>query len=162
MQIIFKHTWIFFIITMFINTIIIRNRSKQYIAINPELKDGYDKLFKYFLIFGNIPWIIMGIGDLTGLTKNTFDFFNPKLLNPVVLIFHGSIFILWILGSYWIFFNNGDEFLAKHPGFFNFGEPSKSDNINKNKIKFIWVLMIIGGVFGEIMMWSWDIPTIKF
>lgn len=162
MEILFRHSWILFIAVMFINAFIIRIRAKQYIDINPELKEGYGKMFKNFLIYGNIPWIIMGIGDTTGLTNNTFEFFSPRQLNPIVLTFHATVIVLWILGSYWIYFNNGAEFLAKHPGFFNFGEQSKTDNLNKNKVRFFWALMMLGGIAGEIMMWNMNIVTPTF
>jgi len=139
-----------------------RKRAKPYIEQNAELKDGYDKLFKNFLLFGNIPWIIVGIGDVTEQTKSIFDFLNPGQFNLIVLIFHVAIIVIWVLGSYWIFLNNGAEFLSKHPGFFNFGEPSNSDLINKNKVKFIWTLSILGGIVGEIMMWKMSMPVKKF
>jgi len=142
---------------MFANAFIIKSRAKRYINRNPNLKEGYEKLFKKFLIYGNIPWLIMGIGDLTGLTKSIFDFFTPQQLNPIVVAFHASVILLWIIGSYWIYFNKGAEFLAQHPGFFNFSEPSKTDNLNKNKVRFFWALMMIGGVISERTMWSWDI-----
>lgn len=162
MEIIFKHGWILFIVVMIVNAFIMRSRSQAYVDINPDLKVGYDKLFKNFLIFGNIPWLIMGIGDIAGLTKGMFDFFSPRQLNPIVLTFHACVIVLWILGSYWIYIKDGAEFLAKHPGFFNSGEPSKTDRLNKNKVKFIWTLGMLGGISGEIMMWNMDIPTTPF
>lgn len=162
MEIIFKHGWILFIIQVIVNAFIMRRRSQAYIEINPDLKVGYDKLFKNFLIFGNIPWLIMGIGDITGLTEGMFDFFNPRQLNPIVLIFHACLLVLWMLGSYWIYVKDGAEFLAKHSGFFNSYEASKTSSLNKNNVKLTWTLLMLGSIIGEIIMWNMDIPTISF
>ena len=161
MEIIFEHFWLVFIIVIFVNAFIMRKRADSYIEINPELKSGYDKLFKNFLIFANIPWLIMGIGDLTGFTNGVFEFLMPRQLNPIVLIFHASIITLWGLGSYWIYIKDGAEFLAKHPGFLNTGEPSKTDKVNKNTVKFMWTLIVLGGIIGEILMWNMNGTTTR-
>jgi hypothetical protein len=100
MEIIFKQAWILLMAVTIANALTLKFRSKKYIAQNPALEEGYKKIFKGFIIFGNIPWIIVAFGNLTGLTNSIFDFFNPGALNPVVLIFHASIIVLWVL-SVW-------------------------------------------------------------
>lgn len=162
MDMIFKYAWVLFIVVNFINAFIMRRRVNPYIELNPELKEGYDKLFKNFLIYGNIIWIIVAIGDLTGQTKSIFDFLSPAQFNPIVLLFHVAVIVLWIVGSYWVFLNNGAEFLVKHPGFFNNGVPGNSNPLNKNTVKLFWTLIIVGGIVGEIMMWKTSIPIKKF
>ncbi len=62
MEIVFKHTWIMFIAVTIANGLILKFRSKKYIAEKPELKEGYDKYFRGWLLYGNIPWVIMAIG----------------------------------------------------------------------------------------------------
>ena len=62
MEIIFKHGWVLFIVVTFINAFIMLRRTKSSVELNPDLKEGYNKLFKFFLIYMNIPWLIMGIG----------------------------------------------------------------------------------------------------
>lgn len=161
MDIMSKHTWMLFILVTFINAFIMRIRVKAHIELNPELKDGYNKLFKNFLIYGNILWIIAGIGEITGKTKSIFDFLCPGQFNPIVLLFHITVIALGIFGSYWIFLKNGGEFLSKHSNFFNYREPSKSVQLNNNKVKLFWTLGIIGSVVGEIMMWKTSMPVKK-
>ena len=96
MSAIFNHFWIMFIVVTVANGLIWKSRSKKYIAENPELQEGYDSLIKGWFIFGNIPWIIMGIGMLTGMTKNIFEFSNPRQMNPIVIVFINKI-------TYWLF-----------------------------------------------------------
>ena len=116
MEIIFKHFWATFIVLMIVNAAILKYRTRTYVAEKPELKKGYDQFIKGMLFYGNIPWVIMGIGALTGMTNNGFEYATPRQMNPIVLIFHASLVILWILSVWWIYFRGGAEFIEKHPG----------------------------------------------
>lgn len=159
MDFIFRYAWVIFIAVMIINGIIFKTRSNKYIADNPELKDGYNKLIKGLLIYGNIPWVIMAIGDLTGITHGIWDYFNPKSMNPMVLIFHFSIIIIWIRGSIWIYLKDGATFLAKHPGLITFNGPGFNKEITSPVvIKIFWALALAGGIAGMTMMWL-NTPT---
>jgi len=157
MPAIFNHFWIMFIIVTVANGLIWKSKSKKYIAENPELQEGYDSLIKGWLIYGNIPWIIMGIGMITGLTKSMDEFFNPRLGNPIVIVFFLAIIVEWILGSRWIFFQGGAEKLVKHPGMFTQTEKG-NEKFELMKIKLLWIAGMIGGIFGLYMMWKMNIP----
>ena len=94
----------------------------------------------------------MAIGDLSGMTYDIFEFFFPGDMNPIVLIFHASIIFLWILSGWWIYFKNGAEFLERHPGLLRtsgFGE-----NITAKQLKIIFPFVILGGIFGMVLMWT--------
>ncbi len=159
MELLIKHFGIIFIIGTIFNGLILKFRSQEYIKENPDLIDGYKKYFYGIITFGNIPWVIMGIGILTGLTDNIFKFFNPRSLNPIVLAFHGSIVFLWILGAYWIYKKQGAEFIVSHPGLFHLSGTSPK-NITTKQVKSFYPLFILGGVAAMIMMWSGFIPEI--
>lgn len=147
----FKHAWAFFFIITSLNAFKFRNNAAEQIRNDPELAAGYEFLFKYSLIIGNLPWLIMAFGDLSGLTNYIFDFFFPALLNPVVLAFHAVVISSCIAGSYWMFFKDGAAFLMKHPGFLNFETPPGKQT--KIKIMLIWTLMMAGTVAAELFMW---------
>ncbi|OYT15639.1 MAG: hypothetical protein B7C24_11990 [Bacteroidetes bacterium 4572_77] len=151
-----------FIAVTIANGLILKYRSKKYIAQNPELEEGYDKYFKGWMIYGNIPWIIMMIGNLSGTTQNTFEYFNPKALNPMVLVFHFSIIILWILSARWIYFKNGAEFIENHPGLLQKSSFSGNTNVTAKQIKLFFPLLLLGGIVGMGMMWFMDFPTPHF
>ena len=162
MEIIFKHTWIMFIAVTIANGLILKYRSKKYTAEKPELEDGYDKYFKGWLFYGNIPWVIMMIGNLSGMTQNTFEYFNPKAMNAIVLVFHFSIILLWVLSVRWIYFKNGAEFIETHPGLIQKSSLSGNTNVTAKQIKLFFPLMLLGGIAGMIMMWIMDFPTPQF
>ncbi|UAY50940.1 hypothetical protein [Ferruginibacter albus] len=145
LELIFKQTWIIFIMVTIANALTLKSKSKSYIAANPELEEGYEKLFKGIIFYGNIPWVIIGIGNLSGLTKSVFDFFAPRQMNPIVLIFHFSIVLLWTLSIKWIYFQNGAEFLERHPGLLKFQ--------TAKQIKLFFPLMLLGGIIAMIVMW---------
>ena len=87
MPALFNHFWVMFIVVTIANGLIWRSKSKKYVAEKPERREGYDKLIKAWLIYGNIPWAIMGIGMLTGMTKSLNEFFNPIQMNSIVIVF---------------------------------------------------------------------------
>ncbi|MBN2436833.1 MAG: hypothetical protein JXK07_16350 [Spirochaetes bacterium] len=163
MKIVFENFWLFFIIAASITGINFKIKSKKYIKDNPELKSGYNKMFTGWMVFGNIPWIIVGIGSIGNYTKNIFDYFNPKNLNPFVLIFYISIIFIWVLSVYWIYFKNGAEFIEKHPGLFikrGFGD--NLDKVTAKQIKILLGLGLLGGIIGLIMIWIIDFPLPVF
>lgn len=162
MDILFKHGWVMFISVTIANGLIFKYNAKKYIAENPTLAPGYQNFFKGWLVFGNIPWVILMIGNLSGMTHHTFDFFNPRAMNPIVLIFHFSIILLWILSVRWIYFKNGAEFFETHPGLLQrsgFGENKK---VTARQIKIFFPLFLLGGIAGMIMMWVMEVPIENF
>lgn len=145
----FKHAWILFIAIAVINELRIRKKAKSFIEAHPDSEEEYYKFWWKYLILENIPWLIIAIGDITGMTENVFEFFFPRLLNPIVLLFHFNIIVLWIISIYWVYFDNGAEFLATFPNRFNSGQP----NGKINNIKIFFALMLIFGITAEIFMW---------
>lgn len=156
MELIFKYAWIFLIAVTVLNGFVLKYRSKKYIQENPELESGYDRFFKGWLIYGNIPWIIIMIGNLSGLTESIFEYFNPKAMNPMVLTFHLSIVILWILSIRWIYFRDGAEFIEKHPGLLRISGLKGVSDTSAKQVKLFFPLMLLGGIIGLILMWTME------
>jgi hypothetical protein len=157
MSAIVQHFWIVFILGIVANGLTWKWRSKKYIAENPGLQEGYDRLIKGYLIFGNIPWVIMGIGLVTGMTKSMSDFFNPGQLNPIVIAFLLVLIVEWMLGIYWIFFNGGAETLVKHPGLFT-SSAKGNEKFETMKVKLLWIVAILGGLLGiAVMIWKMNV-----
>lgn len=145
---IFDNAWILFIVVTVFNAFYLKARSQKIIAKQPDLQEGYDQLFKAYLIYLNIPWVVMGIGVLFGGVPSVFSFFRPRDGNIFVLAFHASIVILWVLSIWWLYFNAGAEFLVKYPGVFN------QDIQSPTLLKVYFGLALAGGVMGMIFMWS--------
>jgi len=132
--------WLLFIVVSFINAVIFQLRAKEQTRRKPELADGYRKIIRGFLTWANLPWMIMGVGIMIGGVPGIFAYFRPADGNPYVAAFYGSLFLIWMLGTYWIFVRNGAEMLVSHPGLFNrdFSSPAA--------VKLIWLLMVAGGI----------------
>ncbi|XOV66311.1 MAG: hypothetical protein ACFHU9_11795 [Fluviicola sp.] len=137
-------------------------RSKKFIEQDPELRAGYKKLFRGIILYGNIPWVIMGFGIVTGLADSLVDFFNPKSMSFIVLAFHLSIIVLWVIGFWWIYFKKGAEFIEKHPGLFEVRGFGTKGYVTAKQVKIFYPLMIAGGIAGMVMMWNTDFPTPPF
>ncbi len=162
MEIIFKHTWIMFIIFTVANGLIFKYRSKKYIAQNPDLREGYDKFYNGIMVYGNVPWVIMMIGNLTGVTHNTFEYFSPRDMNPMVLLFHFVILVLWIMAVRWIYFKDGAEFIEAHPGMIQRSGFGGTADVTAKQIKIFFPLILLGSIAGMAMMWIVDFPTPQF
>jgi len=158
MEIFFKHAWVMFIAVTCVNGLLLKNASQRHIAKNPALAAGYNKYIKGWFLYGNIPWLIMMVGSISGQTQSLFEYLSPRQLNPVVLVFHLSIVALWGLGIRWIYFKQGAEFLEQHPGLIRKSSLSGNTTITASQIKRFFPLTILGGLVGMIMMWVIDLP----
>jgi len=162
MEFVFKHIWLLFMISVVANALILKYRAGKYIAQKPELKEGYDKLFKGILIYGNIPWVIMMIGNLSGKTRFVFEYFQPREMNPIVLVFHFSIVVIWILSIWWIYFQDGANFIETHPGLFKKKGFGGNTDLTAKEVKLFFPLALLGGVGGIVAMWVVDFPKLPF
>jgi hypothetical protein len=137
-----KHEWTLFVIVMIVNALIMRIRSRRYIAADPSLQEGYRKLFWGTLIWGNIPWIIMGIGLETRFVPSMDNFLHPLEGNPFVVGFFASCYLIFALGTYWIFVRGGAEMIICHPGqfFWNY------DFQSTGEVKAVWCFFLAAGI----------------
>jgi hypothetical protein len=148
-----KFFWLMCIFAMAINAGILYQRSKKHTNKQPELAEGYRSIIRGSLTWGNLPWIVMGIGCTIGGVPSVFHYFRPQDGNPFVLAFFASVFLIWILGTHWIFFRNGAEMIVQHPGILNINLGGATS------VKVLWVLCVLGGVTAVIMMFAEAIPT---
>ncbi|WP_163714516.1 hypothetical protein [Mangrovibacterium lignilyticum] len=161
MDFIFKYPWVVFIAMNVFNGIVFKVRSQKYITANPDLRDGYNKLITGWLFYGNIPWVIMAVGDLSGMTNGIWEYLHPRSMNPAVLVLHGSIIGIWILGSNWIYRRDGAAFLARHPGLIRLQGPGLNNVMTSAKaIKIVWTIVLAGGIAGMALVWFWNAPPV--
>ena len=114
-----RHFWLLAIVVTCANGWIWWRGAQPRIAAQPELRPGYRRLIRGWLIYGNIPWIVMGIGVLSGNVAGAFGYFSPQK-GPFVLTWYASVVLIWILCGAWLFFMRGAEQLVAHPGLLNF------------------------------------------
>ncbi len=159
-EIITNNFWIVLIVVTCANAVYFKKRSQANIDADSSLSEGYSKLFKGYLIWMNIPWVVMGVGCTVGGVPSVWHYFNPQDGNPYVLAWFGSVFLLWILGTYWVFLKGGAETLVRHPGIIKFNSPLGSKDITSPlMIKLLWCVCLLGGIFGVVFMWIQTTPT---
>src|SRR5262245_50808865 len=140
-----RHTWLLFMAVMCANAAVWWIRARPHIARRPELEEGYRSLIRGWLVYGNIPWVVMGAGILFGGVPTIVHYFDPRN-GPFVIAFYFSAIVLWILTAYWVFLRGGAEALIRHPGLLDL--PSQDPRI----VKLLVALSLAGGVAGLTMM----------
>jgi hypothetical protein len=162
-RIVSRYFWFIAIVVTGINVLVFMLRAKRYIKENPQLKEGYVALFRGYLLWLNIPWVVMGIGCTIGGVPSVWHYFRPRDGNPYVLAWFGSVFLLWVLGTFWLFDRGGAETLASHPGAIELKTGFRHTDIaNPTTIKIVWLLALAGGVAGVAFMWIMDVPIPNF
>lgn len=156
-NIVFKYLWIGFIAVTLLNGLIIFIRSKTYTKNNKELEEGYKKIIFYLITLGNLPWLIMGLGIVSGYTNTIFDYFRPRDLNNIVLVFHIVTLLLMLATFNWVFFRGGAEFLEQYKLF-----DASNDNRSAKEIKVRFALSTAGGIIAMIALWFIDFPVMYF
>jgi hypothetical protein len=142
-----RYVWLFMLLGVALSTGYLWFRARNRIAKNPDLKEGYNRLFKGFFISMSIPWLVMGIGIILGGVSSFVDFSQPKGGNPFVLGFWLTVFLLLMLGVWWVYFREGAEFLAKHPG--GLGAEITSPIL----VKLYFGVMCIVGIVVLVTLW---------
>jgi hypothetical protein len=152
MDIIFEQAWIVFVVVTCINGYIFWQRAQKYIKADPTQYEDYKNLLRGYLIYLNIPWVVMGIGVVLGFVDGMFDYMQPRQGNLYVWLWHGTVVGLWGLAILWIYFRGGAEFLAAHPVLFERGMAGSAPSAMM--IKLFTALTVAAGVFAMIMMWG--------
>jgi hypothetical protein len=144
-----KYFWLLAIGATCFNAYILKVRSQKYIQADPSLEDDYDKLFRGYIVYLNIPWVVMGIGIMFGNIPTVFDFLSAgRSSNIFIMLFWGSIILLWGLLFIWTYFLGCAEFLIAHPGLLR-------GNIKSPLlIKFYVATSVVGGIYLLYFLWN--------
>jgi len=137
------HLWLMFVVVTFLNAAIWWFRGRAEIAKNPDLKWGYRRLIPRFLIFWNIPLLILGA---------SLELPAP-FRAPFLIAFAISIVVLQIASAYWVFFCGGAEQLAAHPGFLKqMGDPRDPWTIKMvTLVTFLGILVMVISFFAFVI-----------
>ena len=147
----FRHVWLLPIAVTCANGAVWWRRGKEEMVRHPELEEGYRSLVRGWLVFGNIPWVVMGAGILFGGVPRAFTYLSPGG-GPYVMAWYATVVAVWIATAYWVFLRGGAEALIRHPGLLRLPveEPWA--------VKAFVGLALIGGVAGLASMIFGDAP----
>ncbi len=104
------------------------------------------------MIWGNLPWVFMGLGCEVGGVPTVFYYFRPRDGNPFVIAFFASPAVIWALGTYWLFARGGAEMMIRHPGLLNVSFQSPA------LLKLFWCVCLAGGIVAAVAMFVSDAP----
>ncbi len=147
-----RYFWAAAIVMTAVNVAILKVRSTRYIQEDPERAEGYAVLFRGYLIWMSLPWVVMGIGCTFGGVRTVWRYLRPQDGDPYVLAWFASVFAVWIVVTCWLLFRGGAEMLIRHPGVLNV------KTSNPTVVKLFWFVCLAGGVAGVIIMWTLNIP----
>jgi hypothetical protein len=68
-----------------------------------------ESYLKRFAIGANVPWVVMGIGQVSGYTPTVWYYFRPQDGNPFVIAWLAVILLTTSLYSYWVLFAGGAQ-----------------------------------------------------
>jgi hypothetical protein len=147
-----RHFWLLFVAVTCVNGVIWWRRAQKQIEGNPQLEAGYRRLIRGWIIYGNLPWLVMGAGVTVGGVPTVVHFINLRN-GPWVVAWFVTVVMLWALTIIWLFFRRGAEQLIEYPGMLNL--PSRNPWV----IKAYFLLCLAGGIVGLCAMIFNDIPA---
>lgn len=156
MDAVFRHFWVMALGSTLLNAAIWWWNGRQYRASNPALAAGYRSLTRGFVVWGSLPWLVMGAGAVLGGTR-VFDYFDPSSGNPWILAWHASVVSIWALLAYWTFLRGGAELIARHPGLL-MGGLGTSMATPAWAVKALVAICIGSGVVAMLMMFLVGFP----
>ena len=145
--------WVLCIAVTFFNAATAWLNAKRRIESRPELRKGYRTLTRALATWGNLPWLVMGFGCTYGRVPSVFSFFRPRDGNPYVLVFFCAVFLVWVVGTYWLMFRGGAQMLVDHPGFLSIEAKSP------RAVMAIWFVCILGGAVAVVWMFFGNFPV---
>jgi hypothetical protein len=151
-QLFLRHFWLIAIAATIVNALILWVRSRRHVHRDQALESGYRTLFWGLLIWGNLPWVIMGLGVLVGGVPTVLHYLRPRDGNPYVLAFYASGVLIGTLASYWLLARGGAEMIARHPGIL------RVDIENPAWVKLLWCLCLGTATVAMLMMFIINVP----
>src|SRR5207249_7283843 len=99
MEVIVRHFWLAFVVVTIVNGRYWWAGVQGRIRAQPELGPGYHRLYRGYLFWCNVPWLLMGVGILSGQVRWMFDFLQPRSGNAYVLAWWWTMATLLALGT---------------------------------------------------------------
>jgi len=155
-----KYFWAMCILVGVLNTLALKHRAKHVIGEEMASTEQFKRILKWSFISLNLPWVVMGIGCLLDKDLTIWHYFRPRDGNVFVIVWWISIFLLWLLGFWWLFFRKGAETIAEYNlfAFFSRGLIIR----HPLHIKLLYLFVVLVGIVVAVSMWMSDIPLPDF
>ena len=119
MELIIQHSGFVLMFGTSMNVLSWWNRGHSTRARFPQRTASYQRMIMWLLLVGNLPWMVLGVGVLSG------SYVTP--LDPLFLPEKGALeWLFWAAGLSWpfglmiyVFVFDGAEEMSEHPGLLN-------------------------------------------
>ena len=152
-NIILKHLWLLFLVTGVFNGWKQWRQLEPNIREDPERAGGYRGLFRWYLFWTHLPWVLMGIGIMAGKVSNIFEYLIPPAGNMWVLYWWAAIGLIMFAGTCWILLGRGAETLAAYPGL------PMVPGLAPRQLRWAWFYLCLGELAVAVFLWSASRPA---
>ena len=131
-------------------------------AARREEESGFDvearrRYLAWFWGLSTIPWIVLGVGQLTGNIRNVWSVFRPRDGNPYVWAFYASILLVYLVSAHWVLFRGGAR-IAADLRLLRFHGPGVQGAVSEFWIRIIAIAALPFFALWLWMMWKMDVP----
>jgi hypothetical protein len=95
-----------------------------------------------FAVAGALPWVIMGVGQISGATPTVWHYFRPQDGNVFVLVWFSTYFALSCVFAWWVFLASGAKKVAEFNLMTVLGQYS-AKKLSENMIKIFAALGVL-------------------
>jgi hypothetical protein len=140
-----RQAGLLFILVACVQGAIWRKRARSRIVLDPELDSGFRTFVRVWLIYGNLPWLLLGGAVLCGALPPPLNSLDPRH-SPYAGLILITIVLLWVATFEGLFFRGHAEVLLTYPGVFDVP-------LNRPWAVKLWFLICLsGGITGVILL----------
>jgi hypothetical protein len=142
---VFRQAGLLFILVACVQGLIWRKRVQSRIVADPKLDSSFHVLVRVWLIYGNLPWLLIGGAVLCGAVPAPLHALDPRQ-GPYAGLILITIVLLWVAAFEGLFFRGGAEAMLARPGLFDvpFRRPWP--------VKLWFLICLSGGITGIILL----------
>lgn len=93
------------------------------------------------------------------MAEGIFDFFNPRTMNPIMLLFYFAIIAIGMVTTIWIYLLNGAEFIERHPEVVQVNLFGNRTHFTARQVKLFYPVMAALFIAVIVLLWKVDIPA---
>ena len=103
-----RYFWLVCLATSFINYLLARRRMRA-ATTDPRAVEEGEQYMRRFALAAALPWALMGLGQMSGITPTIWYYFRPQDLNPFVTAWFACIFVASVIHAGWVLSMDGAE-----------------------------------------------------
>ncbi len=111
-------------------------------TVGPEKASEAITYLRNFALAGALPWVIMGVGQLSGETPTVWHYFRPQDGSPFVLAWLAAVFAISCLFAWWVLLKSGAKKVVEFNLMAALGQHG-AKSPSENMIKFFAVLGVL-------------------